>query len=182
MSSLWLVTTAAGVLAIGAALQPPSPPRQSPSNVAVGQTIDGISCDAQEGQRLHIHQHLTVLDHGRPIDIPPNVGQPAMKRCIYWLHTHTPDGVIHIEAPLNRSFTLGHFFKIWGEPLSRTRAASARATKGTTLKVWVDGHPFKGDPRSIPLRAWVQRRWLSIRRCQDTAWLQSGFAGVCCWG
>ena len=74
-------------------------------------------------------------------------------QCLYWLHTHTPDGVIHIESPANRTFTLGDFFAIWGQPLSTTRAASAFAKAGSKLKVWVDGKPYAGDPAKIPLVA-----------------------------
>lgn len=118
---------------------------------AHGQPINGISCDAMEGSRLHIHQHLLILDHGTPVSIPPNVGQVPAQRCLYWLHTHTPDGIIHIEAPANRTFTLGDFFSIWGQPLSRTAAATARAAKGQHLRVWVDGKPYTGDPRAIKL-------------------------------
>lgn len=129
------------------------PGQQVPSLAASGQQIGGMSCDAQEGSRIHIHQHLLILDHGKPVPIPPNVGQPAGRRCIYWVHTHTPNGVIHIEAPENRSFTLGDFFLIWGEPLNRTQAATARSAKGKSLKVWVNGHPFTGDPRKIALAA-----------------------------
>lgn len=117
-----------------------------------GQPIGGISCDAQEGQRTHIHQHLVIIDHGKVVDIPRNVGQAPEHRCIYWIHTHTPDGIIHIEAPNDRSFTLADFFKVWGQPLDRTHAASASATKGSPLKVWVDGKSFSGDPRTIKLK------------------------------
>lgn len=120
---------------------------------ASGQNIAGISCDAQEGQRIHIHQHLVILDHGKPVAVPADVGRPASGQCLYWLHTHTPDGIVHIEAPLNRSFTLGDFFAIWGKPLSKTRAATASADKGTMLKVWVNGKPFTGDPNKIELSA-----------------------------
>ena len=115
--------------------------------------INGISCDAMEGNRLHIHQHLLILDHGKPVHIPENVGQRPEFQCLYWLHTHTPDGIIHIEAPMNRTFTLGDFFNVWGQPLSRTEAASARAKKGQRLRVWVNGKPYAGDPRSIKLEA-----------------------------
>jgi hypothetical protein len=118
---------------------------------ADGRTVSGISCDLQEGQRIHIHQHLVILDHGKPVAIPANVGQPQERRCIYWVHTHTPDGIIHIEAPQDRSFTLGDFFAIWGQPLSRTEAGAAHAKKGSFLKVWVNGKPFTGDPRKIAL-------------------------------
>ena len=120
---------------------------------STGLPIAGISCDLQEGQRTHIHQHLVIFDHGKAVDIPRNVGQSPEHRCIYWLHTHTPDGIIHIEAPNDRSFTLADFFKVWGQPLSRTQAASAQAAKGAKLKVWVDGKAFTGDPGTIKLAA-----------------------------
>ena len=123
------------------------------AQTAHGQTIGGISCDRQEGQRIHIHQHLVIFDHGKQVAIPPNVGQVPAAGCLYWLHTHTPDGIIHIEAPLDRSFTLGDFFTVWGQPLSRTRAAAAAAEKGARLRVWVDGTAYTGDPRAIPLRS-----------------------------
>ena len=118
-----------------------------------GQSISGIACDAQEGQRIHIHQHVAIYDHGKPVQVPYDVGRPSGVPCLYWLHTHTPDGIIHIEAPLDRSFTLGDFFKVWGQPLTRTKAATAIAAKGGSLKVWVNGKPYAGDPSKIPLNA-----------------------------
>jgi hypothetical protein len=78
------------------------------------------------------------------------VGRPLAGGCFYWLHTHTPDGIIHIESPVVRDFTLGNFFAVWGQPLSRTRAASVTVAAGA-LRVWVDGRPYAGDPRAIPL-------------------------------
>jgi hypothetical protein len=113
--------------------------------------IAGISCDAMEGSRIHIHQHLAILDHGKPVEVPFDVGRPKDARCLYWLHTHTPDGIIHIEAPTDRKFTLGDFFEIWGQSLSRTRAATAIGTRKVPLKIWVDGKAWLGDPRKIVL-------------------------------
>jgi len=118
---------------------------------SAGSPVAGISCDAMEGSRIHIHQHLVILDHGKPVAIPFDVGRPQTARCLYWIHTHTPDGIIHIEAPAERSFTLGDFFAIWGQPLSRTQAASAAGTRKVPLKVWVDGKAYLGDPRKIVL-------------------------------
>lgn len=83
-----------------------------------GETVSGISCDAMEGARMHTHQHLVLIDHGKELTIPNNVGQRPERNCLYWIHTHTPDGIIHIEAPQPRTFTLGDFFMIWGRPLS----------------------------------------------------------------
>lgn len=120
---------------------------------AMGQPINGISCDAQEGQRIHIHQHLAIFDHGKPVTIPQFIGIPEAARCIYWLHTHTPDGIIHIEAPKDRSFALGDFFEVWGQPLDRRHAASAATKKGERERIWVNGTPYLGDPAKIPLTA-----------------------------
>jgi hypothetical protein len=122
------------------------------SQAPAGQTVGGISCDAQEGQRIHIHQHLAIFDHGTLVAIPNNVGRPAMRPCLYWLHTHTPDGIIHIEAPSDRSYTLSDFFLVWGQPLGKTIASTAHAGKGDSMKVWVDGNPYAGNPRAIPLK------------------------------
>ncbi|HEX6809659.1 MAG TPA: hypothetical protein VF118_16855 [Gemmatimonadaceae bacterium] len=116
-----------------------------------GQPIAGISCDELEGQRIHIHQHLAIYDHGKSVEVPYNVGRPSDAPCLYWLHTHTPDGIIHIEAPVNRSFTLGDFFDVWVQPLSRTEAAGAELAKGEAMKVFVDGRVYAGDPRAIKL-------------------------------
>jgi hypothetical protein len=115
-----------------------------------GETIDGISCDQAEGAVFHIHQHLAIFDHGRAVGIPDDVGRPIVGQCLYWLHTHTADGIIHVESPAYRSFTLGQFFDIWGEALSANVAASAHAKPGT-MRVYVDGRPYRGDPRKIEL-------------------------------
>jgi hypothetical protein len=115
--------------------------------------IAGISCDRMEGQRLHIHQHLVIFDHGKMVPIPANVGQRPASGCLYWVHTHTPDGIIHIEAPRDRTFTLGDFFEIWGQPLSKTEAASAHAAKRSALRVWVNGKRYMANAAAIKLDA-----------------------------
>ncbi|HEY2379146.1 MAG TPA: hypothetical protein VGH98_24405 [Gemmatimonadaceae bacterium] len=128
-------------------------PASRAASQAMGQTINGISCDAQEGQRIHIHQHLAIFDHGKAMTIPQFIGIPRESRCIYWLHTHTPDGIIHIEAPMDRSFTLGDFFAVWGQPLDRTHAAGASTKKSQSMRVWLNGKPYSGNPATIPLTA-----------------------------
>jgi hypothetical protein len=119
--------------------------------IPTGQPVDGIRCEAMEGSVLHIHQHVAILDHGRAVTIPDDVGRPLGAQCFYWLHTHTPDGIIHVESPSFRTFTLGQFFDVWGQPLSRSDVAGAKPRKGERVVVWVDGHRYAGDPRKIEL-------------------------------
>ena len=68
-------------------------------------------------------------------------------KCLYWLHTHNATGVIHVESPVQRVYTLGQFFDIWGQPLSTTQVG--RATGSVTA--FLNGKRFSGDPRSIKL-------------------------------
>jgi hypothetical protein len=121
------------------------------ADVPTGEPVDGIHCDAMEGSVFHIHQHVAIFDHGKPVAMPDSIGRPALGNCLYWIHTHTPDGIIHIEAPTFRSFTLGQLFDVWGQPLNATHAASAVAKKGEKIVVWVDGAKVSGNPRSMQL-------------------------------
>jgi len=72
--------------------------------------------------------------------------------CFYWLHTHAADGIIHIESPVQRTYTLGNFFDEWGQPLSASRVGPA---SGHVVALY-NGQVFKGDPRDIPLTAHAQ--------------------------
>lgn len=119
--------------------------------VPTGQPVHGIRCEAMESTAFHIHQHLAIFDRGRPVGVPDDIGRPLLAGCFYWLHTHTPDGIIHVESPTFRSYSLGDFFDVWGEPLTRTNVAGAKPRRGDHVMVWVEGHPYTGDPRKIEL-------------------------------
>lgn len=117
-----------------------------------GLPIDGIHCDTAEGSFEHIHAHLRLSNNGRAATVPPMIGIPEGGQCLYWIHTHSSDGLIHIESPVKRTFTLGQFFDIWNQPLSRSQAASVHARSGRRLRITVNGKAWTGDPRTIPLR------------------------------
>jgi hypothetical protein len=131
----------------------------SPGSTETGK-VDGIQCGASEQLAYHIHAHLLVYVNGSSRALPGGIGIPGSQivqtgqgpvanggQCIYWLHTHAPDGVIHIESPTKRIYTLGNFFDEWHQPLSARAVADA---KGTVSAI-VDGKPWTKDPRSIPL-------------------------------
>jgi hypothetical protein len=114
--------------------------------------IDGIRCDQSEGAVEHIHAQLQLYDKGQVVKIPANIGISQTAGCLYWVHTHTDDGYIHIESPIRQPFTLGEFFDLWGSDLSWKRAGTMQAPPGKTLSVWVNGKKWTGkDPRSIAL-------------------------------
>jgi hypothetical protein len=117
-------------------------------------TIDGIECNTTEYAVFHIHAHLDIFKDGKPISVPSQIGINTDAGCLYWLHTHDDSGVIHIESPLEREFTLGNFFDIWGESFNNTHLFDEEVTNNT-LSVYVNGNkvPTDMDYRSINLNA-----------------------------
>jgi hypothetical protein len=113
--------------------------------------IRGIKCESMEGQRIHTHQHISIFDHGRPVLVPRYIGFPSTFNCIYWMHTHTADGIIHIESSQVRDFSLGDFFAIWGAPLTRNDVAGAVTRTGEHVAVWVNGERYYNDPNEIDM-------------------------------
>ncbi|HET8977179.1 MAG TPA: hypothetical protein VFN87_03415 [Solirubrobacteraceae bacterium] len=135
-------------------------PLLAPASTTGTKTVNGISCASTEQLAYHIHAHLAVFDNGTPRAVPGGIGIPgstmqqtnqgpeaAGGQCIYWLHTHTNDGIIHIESPTKRIYTLGDFFDIWRQPLSSTRIASLHGT----VRALVNGKQWTKSPRAIPL-------------------------------
>jgi hypothetical protein len=144
---------------------PAGPALASTATVATGQPVDGISCQTSEQTLFHIHAHLTVFVNGSARQIPAAVGIPGAQAtntpqgpfietgtCFYWLHTHAADGIIHIESPVQRTFTLGNFFNIWGQPLGPDQVGPA---KGHVVAIY-NGQVYQGNPRDIPLNAHAQ--------------------------
>ena len=144
---------------------PAAPALASTATAATGQPVDGISCQTSEQTLFHIHAHLTIFVTGSPRQVPAAIGIPgaqpeataagpfiASGTCFYWLHTHAADGVIHIESPVQRTFTLGNFFDIWGQPLGTDRVGPAT---GHVVALY-NGQVYLGDLRDIPLTAHAQ--------------------------
>jgi hypothetical protein len=105
----------------------------------------------QEGTALHIHQHLDVYVDGRHVTVPAGIGIDVGSGFISPLHTHDATGVMHVESPDVRTFTLGQFFAVWGVRLTRRCLGGYCASGPSQVRVFVDGHRFKGDPRQVAL-------------------------------
>lgn len=131
----------------------------------VGAPIDGITCRTATDQsvRYHIHVLVDLYVMGQPERIPAGAGIAAprfdehlanglfidnsVNGCLYWLHVHSNDGVIHIESPYKHTFTLGQFFDIWQQSLGPDQVGPS---KGSVV-AFENGKRYKGNPRNIPL-------------------------------
>jgi hypothetical protein len=124
-----------------------------------GQTVDGIEGSSSEMLNTHIHAHLSIFYNGQQIAVPRGVGiLPPFRvsdgfveggKGFYWLHTHDATGILHIESPDKRVYTLGNFFDVWGQPLTATNVAGLT---GPT-HVYVNGRMQFGNARDLPLKA-----------------------------
>jgi hypothetical protein len=106
---------------------------------------------AFEGTRLHIHQHLDVFVDGRRVVVPAGIGIDAAGTFISPLHTHDTSGIIHVESPTVRRFTLGEFFGVWGVRFGPERLGGYVARGDQALRVYVNGRAVDGDPSRLVL-------------------------------
>lgn len=143
-------------------------PKPDPSHGFIGDTpiggrgapVDNIPCQSTEGAVLHVHTHLSLFYHGVQMQVPPYLGfaaTGASQGCLYWIHTHDGSGILHIEAgsvnsPNGGNYTLGNFFDIWGQQLTRNRVGPFEGP----VTAFVNGSPYDGDLAAIPLRAHQQ--------------------------
>jgi hypothetical protein len=123
-----------------------------------GQPVDGIPCQAEMVQ-VHVHSHLALFVNGQQAQVPGFIGITPTPTggCLYWLHTHGPDGIVHVEAvtaesPNGGPYTLGNFFDIWGQPLSSDQVGPFKGK----VTAFVNGAPYNGDLSAIPLRSHQQ--------------------------
>ena len=114
------------------------------SSSAAALTIDGIQCNAAEQLVFHNHAHLDIYINGQPYTIPSQIGIVPGK-CIYWLHTHDDSGIVHIESPVTRNFTLGQFFDIWKKKFSNVQIFDNIANATNAMSVYVNGNKINGD-------------------------------------
>ncbi|HEY4459755.1 MAG TPA: hypothetical protein VGN81_35915 [Pseudonocardiaceae bacterium] len=134
-----------------------------------GQTVDGVSSNDMEQVAFHIHAHLAIFINGEQKLVPYGIGivapyqlqtipagEPAAGTAFvgggskfYWLHTHDETGVIHIESPAQKTYTLGEFFDEWGQQLGPNQVGPNNGK----VTAYVNGKVFSGNPRDIPLDA-----------------------------
>lgn len=94
-----------------------------------------LTCTTDMATRFHIHPHLQILINGQEEVIPANTGINGL--CMNSIHTHDATGLLHVEAPVQKDFTLGDFFAVWDKTFSKEQILDykADATHAITLSV-----------------------------------------------
>lgn len=141
------------------------PDLASADSTVKGTPLGGIRCLPSMNPSYHVHTHLAIYVNGVQKRIPAGAGivngqtkvlvggifienfDSSSSTCLYWLHVHADDGIIHVEAPSERGFTLGQFFDVWGQSLSADQVGPARGS----VVAFVDGRRIDGNQRDIAL-------------------------------
>lgn len=126
----------------------------------LGAIVDGIQCQPLAQRAYTSYAHLQVYVDGRSRALPGGIGivdeHPIATQqglfygaltCMYWLHTRAADGLVEVEAPVSRRFTLGDLFAVWHQPLGDKRVAGAHGRVTAT----VNGRRWHRNPALIPL-------------------------------
>jgi hypothetical protein len=114
-----------------------------------GSPVDGMTCAPNMSVLYHVHAHLAIIKDGQWLALPMQVG--ILSQCTYEMHTHDQTGIIHIEAPNLKTYTLGDFFDIWGEPLTNTNVAGITGNVVAYINDNGDSRRYMGDIRNIEL-------------------------------
>jgi hypothetical protein len=110
----------------------------------------GLHDLTNEGQVLHIHQHLDIFVNGKHEPVPANIGIYD-GQFLTELHTHDPTGIMHLESPTKANFDLGQFFGVWGVRLTPS-CVGGYCRKVTPWSVYVNGQSYTGDPGALVLK------------------------------
>lgn len=124
------------------------PDGNTPSG-GTGADVDGLTCAPGMSVNYHVHAHLAIVNNGTRLALPKNIG--ILSSCDYEMHTHDQTGIIHIEAPSVKNFTLGDFFDIWGEPLTSTNVAGITGNVVAYINDNGEARRYMGDLRAITL-------------------------------
>jgi hypothetical protein len=131
-------------------LRGPAPWPANGSDLRARLAVLGLPALAREGTAFHIHAHLDVFVNGKRVLVPAGIGIDPDGRFISPLHTHDATGIIHVESPTVRAFTLGEFFGVWGVRFGDGCLGGYCSAGGRTLRVYVDGSEV-ADPSVIVL-------------------------------
>ena len=118
-------------------------------------TIDGIECAGAEQFVFHIHTQFNITFNNQSYPIPAGIGI-IPNNCIYWMHTHDDSGLIHIESPIKKEFTLGQILDIWNRFNSSDTVVQNITNNNVngTLLVYINGTQMNSstDHRDIELK------------------------------
>ena len=131
-----------------------APPWAVPTNTTAQVNLAGLTLLPNETLDRHDHVHLDIWADGTKETVPAYIGIEggSASTGLASLHTHDSSGIIHIESPAGRRFTLSQVFNEWNVLLTPTQIGSLKVGDGKTLTVYVNGKVLTTDPGQLELK------------------------------
>ena len=157
---------------------PPAPrpatgaaPWPRPNDTLARAQREGLTPQRKESFTFHIHVLVDIFVNGRAVALPSGLGidirVPGVRTgplpgggtgyggislcaspCIAPLHTHDPSGIVHVESPEKKDYTLGQFFNEWAVRLDGTCVGGYCAPQAK-IAVFINGKRHDGNPADI---------------------------------
>jgi hypothetical protein len=132
------------------ATQPPAPSATAGPSASQPPSGSEIKCDlGGHDAAYHIHALVGVRVDGQLYSPPANIGIGS--DCMYWVHTHNTDAIVHIEAPAEVHPTLGDFLDIWAKTFPDDPLLKDAHDAIAAGKVTVNDAAFSGDALGLVL-------------------------------
>jgi hypothetical protein len=136
-------------------MRKPPPWPKNTADLDARAKIAGVQILPTEGVKLHIHQHLDIFVDGKHVTVPALIGikRKGQGYELAELHTHSTDGIIHLESERAQAFSLGQFFGIWGLYLAKNCVGNL-CSPPSDFTVYVNGTkiPDTADPVRLVLQ------------------------------
>lgn len=116
------------------------PPPWPAQKTGLEKRISSLGFPPVGDESYHAHALLSVFRNGEQVPVPADLGYDETGRHSS-LHTHTPDGVIHMEADDPYPYTVAHVMTTWGVAFSSTRLGGDLNADGKQVHVYVNGKP-----------------------------------------
>lgn len=119
-------------------------PPWAPQPVGLTERLTPYGFPPVGDESYHAHALLSVYRDGEQVTVPAGIGFDA-RGGHSSLHTHTPDGVIHMEADDPYPYKLEQVFVAWGVAFGEDRLGGDVATGTATVHVFVNGQPAPAE-------------------------------------
>lgn len=87
--------------------------------------------------KFHIHPEIKIVINEVEQNIPEDIGVSAIGMTA--IHTHEGGGLIHVEAPIQKDFTIGDFFAVWGKTFTQNQILDSVVDESHQITVTVNG-------------------------------------------
>lgn len=120
------------------------PPPWPAQKAGLDERVAGLDFPPVGDESYHAHALLSVYRDGEQVPVPSDLGYDQSGRHSS-LHTHTPDGVIHMEADDPYPYTLAHVMTTWGVAFNATTLGGDTTEGADKVHVYVNGQPTTPD-------------------------------------